>query len=310
VGVRKIGNRKSKIQNPKSGGEDRRMTRYHWLLMAAGLIAGCFISGRFVLLAQDRAATAQPNPGPSPRQDPVEALKVSPDPAVPDGREPGENASRGSTTAVTLQDALLRPYRFPFSRPTPLEQVCTHLRQTLKAPVVLDLAALDRQNVRPQDAVQLDLDGVRLKTGLKLLLDQLGLTYRIVAEDNLMIITDVVGSEDPNDRIVAELRALHRDLHALQDAVDELREFLGEEAGEGPRVRKPTIIEEMPENGGERPGGPREKPGNFREMPGNARQKPEGAGAPAPGSRTTPPRVPLAGPRRGHSIPRRQSSSR
>ena len=93
---------------------------------------------------------------------------------------------------------------------------------------------------------------------------------------------------------------LHRDLHALQDAVLELREYLGDDAGLGPRVRKPTIIEEMPENPGERPG-------NHREQPGNTGQKPEGAGAPAPGSRATPPRVPLAGPHRGLSTPSRPS---
>ena len=138
---------------------------------------------------------------------------------------------------------------------------------------------------------------------MKLLLDQLGLTYRIVAEDNLMIITDAEGSDDPNSRIVSELRALHRDLHELQDAVDELRDYLGDERGEGPRVRKPTIIEEMPEHGGERPG-------KLPDKPGNARQKPDGAGAPAPGSRLTPPRVPLAGPRRGLSIQPRRSSLR
>jgi hypothetical protein len=108
---------------------------------------------------------------------------------------------------------------------------------------------------------------------------------------------------DPNDRITTELRALHRDLHALQDAVDALRDYLCVEAGEGARVRKPTIIEEMPENGGERPG-------HLREKPESARQKPEGAGAPAPGSRTNPSRIPLAGPRRGHSIARGRSWSR
>jgi len=259
--------------------------------MAAGLIAGLLISGRLVLLAQDRPGAARTYLSPLPRPDPAEAPKVSPDPTGLVEREPAQNAGPGSAKAATLQDALLRPYRFPFSRPTPLEQVCTHLRQTLNAPVVLDLAALDRQNVEPNDAVQLDLEGVRLKTGLKLLLDQLGLTYRVVAEDNLMIITDSAGSEDPNDRIVSELRALHRDLHELQDAVDELRDYLGDDAGKGPRVRKPTIIEEMEEEGGK-------KPATRPEKPGNARQQPEGAGAPAPGARPAPSRVPLTGPRR------------
>lgn len=280
------------------------MTRYRWALTLAGLMGGMLISGGYVLLAQDRAQTSQPKPGPSQPRGAVQAPRVLPDPVGGDEREPDENASRGLTKSVSsVQDALLRPFRFPFSRPTSLEQVCAHLRQTLKAPVVLDLAALDRQEVEPQDAVQLDLDGVRLKTGLKLLLDQLGLTYRIVAEDNLMIITDAEGSDDPTSRIVSELRALHRDLHELQDAVDDLRDYLGDERGEGPRVRKPTIIEEMPEHGGERPG-------KLPEKPGNARQKPDGAGAPAPGSRLTPPRVPLAGPRRGLSIQPRRSSLR
>ena len=166
-----------------------------------------------------------------------------------------------------------------------------HLKDTLKGAVVLDLAALDRKSVEPESTVQLELEGVRLKTGLKLLLDQVGLTYHVVAEDNLMIITDQEGSEDPADRIWAELRALHRDLHAVQDAVDDLGDYLGVQGGEGPRVRKPTIIEEMPENNGEKPRiGP--------EKPGRAGEKPEGAGAPAQGSRPLPLRVPLAGPRR------------
>jgi hypothetical protein len=156
---------------------------------------------------------------------------------------------------------------------------------------VLDLAALDRKSVEPDSTVQLELEGVRLKTGLKLLLDQVGLTYRVVAEDNLMIITDQEGSEDPADRIWAELRALHRDLHAVQDAVDDLGDYLGVEGGEGPHVRKPTIIEEMPEKPGERPKSGPEKPGRTGE-------KPEGAGAPAQGARPLPLRVPLAGPRR------------
>ena len=158
-------------------------------------------------------------------------------------------------------------------------------------PVILDLAALDRKSVEPESTVQLELEGVRLKTGLKLLLDQVGLTYHVVAEDNLMIITDQEGSEDPADRIWAELRALHRDLHAVQDAVDDLGDYLGVQGAEGPHVRKPTIIEEMPEKTGERPRiGP--------EKPGRTGEKPEGAGSPAQGAHPQPLRVPLAGPRR------------
>jgi hypothetical protein len=252
------------------------------------------ISGRIVLLAQDRAVTAQPDQAAAARRGVAETPGELTDPAAVGVRESAGNASSPATSAASLQDRLLRPYRFPFSRPTALEHVCAHLRQTLSAPVVLDRAALNRQNVDPQDAVQLDLEGVRLKTGLKLLLDQVGLTYRLVAEDNLLIITDSAGAEDPNDHIVSELRALHRDLHDLQDAVEELRSYLGDDGGQGARVQKPTIIEEIPEAGGG-------KPGNLPEKPGNGRQKPERPGAPATGGRPGPSRVPLAGPRRALS---------
>jgi hypothetical protein len=152
-----------------------------------------------------------------------------------------------------------RPFSFPFRRPTSLEDVCRYLRETLHAPVVIDRAALARQEIRPDDDVQLELEGVRLKTGLKLLLDQLDLSYRVVPEDNLLIITDDFGSSEALDLVFAELKALHRDLHNLQDAVDDLRlDLQGDEAG--PRLRKPTIIEEKPakpgENAEEKPAAP------------------------------------------------------
>jgi hypothetical protein len=150
--------------------------------------------------------------------------------------------------AQSVQDALLKPFRFPFSRPTSLTEVAHHLGRELGAPVVLDLAALERLELKPEDTVKLELSGIRLKTGLKLLLDQVGLTYRVIAEDNLLVLTDKEGAEDPVERVAAEVHELHRDIHDIQDAVDELREALGLSGAEGARVRKPTIIEEMPEN--------------------------------------------------------------
>ena len=111
-----------------------------------------------------------------------------------------------------------------------------------------------------------------------------------------MIITDLEGSDDPMSRILTELQALHRDLHALQDDVDELRDFMGDDRQSG-RVRKPTIIEELPEGEGQGQG-PGQKPAVVPEQPGNPRPKP-GADAPASGTRPAPSRVPLHGPRRG-----------
>jgi hypothetical protein len=271
---------------------------YPWLLLLAGVVIGLVISGRLVLLAQDRGGIRRSNPIRSP--DP----SVTAEAARPDGPT-GVDASRtdppspaAAAIAPTVHDLLLRPYHFPFAQPTSLAHVCTHLRATLKVRVVLDPAALQRQDVKPEDTVQLELDGVRLKTGLKLLLDQVGLTAHVVADDNLLILTDREGSEDPLDRIWGEIRALHRDLHDVQDTVDDLAELLGgaREQGEGPRFRKPTIIEEMPDlDRGQRPDAAAEKPGD-------AARKPNGAIGPAPArpSPSPPPspsRVPLGGRR-------------
>ena len=199
------------------------MKRKHWFLMMAGLVAGFFVSGRYAILAQDRTQQPRASSRAAPTEKPGESSNVSVNLDVPDERQQASRTVKDIPNNVTIQEALLRPYHFPFSQPTSLERFCSHLRETLKGSVVLDLAALGRKSVEPQDTVQLELDGVRLKTGLKLLLDQVGLTYHVVAEDNLMIITDQEGSEDPADRIWAELRALHRDLHAVQDAFDDLR---------------------------------------------------------------------------------------
>jgi hypothetical protein len=266
---------------------------YPWILLLAGVMTGLVLSSWFVLLAQDRAGATQPGPDRSLPGGTIDGPTRAVNPPARDERRPAQPEATGSSGTSTVQDVLLRPYRFPFSRPTSLVQVCAHLKQTLKLPVVLDLAALGRQDVEPEDTVQLELDGVRLKTGLKLLLDQVGLTYRVVAEDNLLIVTDREGSEDPLDRIWTELRALHRDLHDVQDALDELSEFVVGEKGEGPRVRQPTIIEELPENDRNKPEGVREKP----EDPAK-KAKPDGARTPAPGPRPAPSRVPPVSPRR------------
>jgi hypothetical protein len=266
---------------------------YPWMFLVGGIVIGLVASGRIVLLAQARSRVVAPDDARPQRArtevPQAEVPTARAEASVPAGREP----ARIGTGSV--QDVLLRPYPFPFGRPTSLTQVCIHLRQTLGVPVVLDLAALERQDVDPQDTVQLELDGVRLKTGLKLLLDQVRLTYQLVPEDNLLVITDRQGSEDPLDRIWTELRTLHRDLHDVQDAVDELGDALYGQREDGPRVRKPTIIEEMPD------GDP------FPQQPAERGTRDPKATDPKPGSgqppirpggvRPTPSRIPLASPR-------------
>ena len=156
-----------------------------------------------------------------------------------------KQADHGAEAPRSVLDALERDFDLPFGDPTPLEEVCRYLRRSLNAPVVLDLAALGRQQVQKNDTVELELKGVRLKTGLKLLLDQVDLTYRVVPEDNLLILTDNFGSDDPVKRVQAEVHELHLEIHGVQDALDEVRAAMG--LVDGAKVRKPTIIEEMPE---------------------------------------------------------------
>jgi hypothetical protein len=274
------------------------------MFLLGGVLIGLIASGRMALYAQvggklpsnELGRSRRDVTGQTPSDEARAPIAQAPTRASREPDRPGQ---------ASIQDVLLRPYHFPFSRPTSLAQVCLHLKQTLGVPVVLDLAALDRQDVDSDDTVQLELEGVRLKTGLKLLLDQVGLTYHVVPDDNLLIITDREGSDDPLDRIWSELRTLHRDLHDVQDAVDELLDALYGEEQEGPRVRKPTIIEEKPDRD---PSAPQAAEGARPDPKGPARspnrfQPPSRPGTSLPpnpprGGRPTPSRVPLSAPGR------------
>ena len=261
------------------------------VLLLAGVLVGLVASGRLSIHAQ-QAGGARPPDGDRPiGGDTAEAPRQEGEHgrAALDETEPSRPPHALSATA-SVQDVLLRPFHFPFNRPTSLSQVCLQLKQTLGVPVVLDLAALGRQDVDPDDTIQLELDGVRLKTGLKLLLDQVGLTYHVVPEDNLLIITDREGSEDPLDRIWAELRTLHRDIHDIQDVVDEMSDSLYKDADEGPRMRKPTIIEEKP--GGDPFAAEPDGAGNRAEKPGQRPGAMEGPAPSGPAPRSSPGRVP------------------
>jgi len=177
-----------------------------------------------------------------------------------------------------------RIHDFPFARPISLAQLRDHLSQTLHLPVVLDKAGLERAGAQEDDTVELELKGVRLRTGLKLLLDQLGLGFKAVPEDNLLIITDAESADDPLQRIWSELRSLHRDLHDLQDSVEELLESQDlVDDGRTP-VRKPTIIEEQPN----------QTPLRGLEKPGTARPAPSAPAEKQPTKPSPPQRIPLS----------------
>ncbi|SIO61058.1 hypothetical protein SAMN05444166_6624 [Singulisphaera sp. GP187] len=191
-------------------------------LMVAVAVVALVMSARLSLQAQDAK-----------RSDSPAATVVSPKFEI------------GAEVSRTVLDAMERDFDLPFGEPTSLEEVRLYLHRSLNAPVVLDLAALGRQHLRKDEKVELELKGVRLKTGLKLLLDQVGLTFRVVPEDNLLILTDNQGADDPLKRVQAEVHELHLEIHDVRDALDEVRTALG--LIDGSKVRKPTIIEEMPD---------------------------------------------------------------
>jgi hypothetical protein len=171
--------------------------------------------------------------------------------------------------SISIQDALRQRFDFAFDKPTTLEAAAKVLSEGLGLPVVIDRAGLDRSGLKLDDEVQLRLKGMRLKTGLKLLLDQLDLTYRVEADDNLLVITDAVGASDPLLEVLTELKSLHRDIHDLQDAVDVVQDALGITEEEGPKMRKPTIIEEVPSGKGPKP-----EPKEPETIPPPARSRP------------------------------------
>jgi hypothetical protein len=204
---------------PLKGRRDWLMRFARCGLVVVAVAVGVFASARWTLQAQDRAARGQ--------------AKARAD----------NSGARPSAPAVSVQDAMLRPFDLPFGEETSLEEVRQYLAKTLGGQVVLDRSALGRLELTPEDTVQLDLKGVRLKVGLKLLLDQVGLTFRVVPEENLLILTDPEGSDDPAARSLAELKTLHREVHELQDAVDDLRDLVEEELGIEPEParRKPVF---------------------------------------------------------------------
>jgi hypothetical protein len=153
---------------------------------------------------------------------------------------------------VSVSVALGKPFTFAYRKGTTLEGLADHLRRALDAPVVLDVAALDRLGIGPDANVRLELSGARLETGLKLLLDQVGMTYRVIPEDNLLLFTDHPDGDDNARQAVAELKVLHREIHELREAMEEILDIIAPEE-KGPTTKKPTIIEELP-SGKSKPG--------------------------------------------------------
>ena len=92
---------------------------------------------------------------------------------------------------------LEEPISMSFANETPLEDVLKYIKQaTVKPgqapiPIYVDPVGLQQAERSLNSTVQLDLEGVPLKTSLRLILKQLGLAYCI--RDGVLIISSVQG---------------------------------------------------------------------------------------------------------------------
>ena len=99
-----------------------------------------------------------------------------------------------------ILEKLDEPISMPFGNETPLEEVLKYIKQSTTTPtfsgipIYVDPIGLQEAERSINSTVQIDLEGVPLKTTLRLILKQLGLAYTV--KDGFMIIT----SEDSEDQ--------------------------------------------------------------------------------------------------------------
>ncbi len=95
------------------------------------------------------------------------------------------------------------PLSMSFPNETPLEDVLKYIKQATQGPndtgipIYVDPVGLQEAEKTMTSPVQLDLEGVPLKTTLRLLLKQLGLTYTV--KDGMLTITSESSSDQPTE---------------------------------------------------------------------------------------------------------------
>jgi hypothetical protein len=91
----------------------------------------------------------------------------------------------------------------PFENETPLEDAIKYIKQATQGPndtgipIYIDPVGLTETEKTMQSPVTMSLEGVPLKTTLRLLLRQLGLTYTV--KDGLLTITSETSTDQPSE---------------------------------------------------------------------------------------------------------------
>jgi len=182
-----------------------------WLTMLQtplfkGLFLGSFVavavwggsallgSGRFV----DLGAGVQLHAGESPAEGNEATFLALADASDPsDESEVAENTKSKSKAdphptpekaAQEIQKALQRPARMEFIE-TPLNDVAEFLREQFQIPILLDKKSMEDQGVDSATPITMNLAGVSLQSGLKLMLQPLGLKH-VIKDEVLMVTTE------------------------------------------------------------------------------------------------------------------------
>ncbi len=102
------------------------------------------------------------------------------------------------------------PLTRAFARPTPLEDVLKQLRSTLEdgpgttIPIYVDPKGLDQARATLQSPVTMDIQGMPLRTALRLMLRQIGMAYCV--RDGVLIVSSFEGIREELAEAAGELR--------------------------------------------------------------------------------------------------------
>jgi hypothetical protein len=111
-----------------------------------------------------------------------------------------------STAILKMLD---EPIAMAFADATPLEDVLKYVKQATVTPnysgipIYVDTKALEDAGVNPQATVIVDLDGVPLRTSLRLALKQIGLAYCV--RDGVLIVSSELGIREELEEAQLEL---------------------------------------------------------------------------------------------------------
>jgi RNA polymerase sigma factor (sigma-70 family) len=187
-------------------------------------LGACLAFGAWELAPSSPARQAQAGEAP-PSTDRAEART----PAAWLRRLEEQSDPKGVAESRAILEKLEKPISMSFANETPLEDVLKYIKSATQSrndtgiPIYVDPVGLNEAEKTMTSPVQLDLEGVPLKTTLRLLLKQLGLTYWV--KDGLLMITSESSEDSPTASPILTLaeRAVLGEL-SLQE-MEELNEL-------------------------------------------------------------------------------------